>query len=56
MLSLGRINTDEAHTLAVFHNQRIAIDYTLHNTGITVDRSNAAGNITAKQVENGAEL
>jgi hypothetical protein len=45
------INADQAHTLAVFHHQRVAIDYTLHNTVITVGRSSTVGNATAKQVK-----
>jgi hypothetical protein len=49
VLGFGRINTDEAHTFAIIHNQRIAIDYTLHYTVSTVNRSNAVGNATAQR-------
>jgi hypothetical protein len=37
VLGLRRINTDETHTFTIVHNHRIAVDYTLHNTVITVD-------------------
>jgi hypothetical protein len=49
VLGLGSINTDETQTLAIIHNQRIAIDYTLHDTVSTVNRSNAVGNATAER-------
>jgi hypothetical protein len=55
VLGFGRVHADEVHTLAVFHHQRIAIDYTLHNTVITVNTSSAVDNATAEQVENGGE-
>jgi hypothetical protein len=32
-----------------------AIDYTLHNTVITINRSSAVGNATAEQVQSGGE-
>jgi hypothetical protein len=47
MLGFRRINTDQAYTLTVFHHQRIAIDYTLHDTVITVDGSGTVRNRTA---------
>ena len=55
VLRFRSINTDQTHTFTVFHNHRIAIDYTLHNTVITVNRSSAVGNATAEQVQSGDE-
>jgi hypothetical protein len=53
VLSFGSIYTDQAHTLTVFHKQRIAIDYTLHNAVTTVKGSSAIRNATPEQGENG---
>jgi hypothetical protein len=55
VLGFGRINADETHTLIIFHHQCIAIDYTLHNTVITANTSNAVANATAGQVESDGE-
>jgi hypothetical protein len=44
------VNTDETYPFSAIHNQRIAIDYTFHNTVITVDGSSAVGNATASRL------